>query len=190
MAVFFTSDHHFGHAAILSPRMHCRRGRFFASIEEHDRELVERWNAVVRPQDEVWHLGDFAYKTDFTHAETIFGKLNGRKNLIRGNHEKLGVRLPWGSVQDYKELAVEGVHLVLLHYGMRVWPRMRRGSLHLYGHSHGALPGCSQSLDVGVDVWDFRPVTLDEIRVRMETLPLAYPEGGQDADEDALAECS
>jgi hypothetical protein len=45
-------------------------------------------------------------------------------------------------------------------------PHMHRGDLHLYGHSHGTLPGTAASTDVGVDCFGFRPVTLDEIRVR------------------------
>jgi calcineurin-like phosphoesterase family protein len=44
---------------------------------------------------------------------------------------------------------------------------MHRGDLHFYGHSHGTLPGTAASTDVGVDCFDFRPVTLDEIRVRL-----------------------
>jgi calcineurin-like phosphoesterase family protein len=44
---------------------------------------------------------------------------------------------------------------------------MHRGDIHLYGHSHGSLPSTSASTDVGVDCFDFRPVTLNEIRVRL-----------------------
>lgn len=181
---WFTADTHIGHAAILSPTMHCKRGAHFRSIQEHDDALVENWNAVVAPDDEVFHLGDFAHKTSEEHARSVFRRLNGRKHLIKGNHEKLGNKLEWASKHDFLEVTVDGKHLVLFHYGMRVWPRMRRGSLHLYGHSHGALPGCSQSLDVGVDAWDFRPVSLAEILDRMATLPPAYPEG---CDEDEAA---
>jgi len=190
MATWFTSDQHYGHAGILKPTMHCRRDLHFSSVEDMDRAMVERWNEVVGPNDEVWCLGDFAYRCSEEYAKGIFNSLNGGKHLVKGNHEKLGVRMPWLSQQDYKELTVDGQRLVLFHYGLRVWNQMRRGSLHLYGHSHGTLVGCSQSLDVGVDCWNFRPVSLDEIRARMATLPPAYPEGGQDADENALAECA
>lgn len=185
MATYFTADTHIGHAGILSPHMHCKRGAHFKTISEHDEALVENWNAVVAPDDEVFHLGDFAYKTSFEYARAVYSRLNGRKRLIRGNHEKLGCRLDWVSQHDFVEVTVEGRHLVLFHYGMRVWPRMRRGSLHLFGHSHGALPGCRQSLDVGVDAWDFRPVSLAEIMARMATLPAAHPEGRDDEDEAA-----
>jgi calcineurin-like phosphoesterase family protein len=182
MATWFSADTHFGHARILGPHMHCRRGDHFASIQEHDEALIKRWNAVVGEDDEVWHLGDFAYRTSYEHAQAVFRRLNGTKRLVRGNHEKLGTRLPWESQHDFVETTVEGRHLVLFHYSMRVWPRQRRGSLHLFGHSHGALGGCRQSLDVGVDCWDFRPVGLAEILARMATLPPAYPEGNDEEE--------
>jgi calcineurin-like phosphoesterase family protein len=55
VAFYFTSDHHFGHAAA---RAFYRRP--FASVADMDREMVAHWNSVVKPGDEVWHLGDFA----------------------------------------------------------------------------------------------------------------------------------
>lgn len=80
----------------------------------------------------------------------------------------------WASSQAYAEV-VEGDRLVLLHYAMRVWNRSGRGSLHLYGHSHGNLPGDRQSCDVGVDVFGFRPVSLAEIKHHLATLPERRP---------------
>ncbi|GJD90610.1 hypothetical protein BHAOGJBA_4152 [Methylobacterium hispanicum] len=67
-------------------------------------------------------------------------------------------------VQD-PDCAPQG--LWLSHYAHRVWPRMHYGDLHLYGHSHGSLPGTDASTDVGVDCFGFRPVTLDDVRVRL-----------------------
>jgi hypothetical protein len=103
--VFFTSDSHVGHRGILSPRMHIPR--VFASIQDHDETLVARWNAVVRPEDTVWHLGDFAYRCSEAYARSIFSRLNGRKYLVRGNHDRLGARLPWnGPVVDVAHVVV------------------------------------------------------------------------------------
>ena len=57
MAIYFTSDHHFCHAAA---RSFYRRP--FSSIAEMDQVMIDRWNAVVEPRDELWHLGDFAVR--------------------------------------------------------------------------------------------------------------------------------
>ena len=53
--------------------------------------------------------------------------------------------------------------VVLCHYSMRVWDRSHYGSWHLYGHSHGNLPPLKNSLDVSVDCWGYRPVSIDMI---------------------------
>jgi calcineurin-like phosphoesterase family protein len=55
--VYFTADQHFGHAGIIGL---CKRP--FRSVEEMDEAMIANWNAVVGPDDEVWHLGDFAYR--------------------------------------------------------------------------------------------------------------------------------
>lgn len=170
--ILWSSDHHFGHRGILDERMSVHRP--FASIEEHDETLIANWNAAVRPGDTVWHLGDFCYRCPEERARVIFRRLNGRKFLVRGNHDKVGARLPWdGPVVDVAQTVVPdpttgaSLGVFMFHYACRVWPRMHRGDLHLYGHSHGTLPGTAASTDVGVDCFGFRPVTLDEIRVRL-----------------------
>ncbi|CAA2104698.1 hypothetical protein AIGOOFII_1973 [Methylobacterium marchantiae] len=162
MANFITADTHFGHASILHG---LRPG--FASIEEHDAMLIEAWNSTVQPGDTVYHLGDFALSTP-EYAGKIFRRLNGRKILIAGNHDRKNRKLGWAEQHDgIREISVEDRHVVLCHYPMRSWPRAYRGSLHLFGHTHGLLPGTTQSQDVGVDVWSYRPVTLSQILERM-----------------------
>ncbi|BCM83812.1 metallophosphoesterase [Methylobacterium indicum] len=168
MTTFFTGDTHFGHGGILSNRM--TRPRPFASVEAHDEAIVAHWNNRVRPGDRVYHLGDFAYGCSLAHARSIFDRLNGRKVLIRGNHEERGERLPWEAIHDVLRLSVQdqgmpdAVPVWLSHYAHLAWPDSHRGRLHLYGHSHGAIPSTSRSCDVGVDCWGFRPVTVPEIQ--------------------------
>jgi calcineurin-like phosphoesterase family protein len=73
------------------------------------------------------------------------------------------VSLPWTSTQPYAEIEVGGDLVVLFHYAMRVWNRSHRGAWHLFGHSHGQLQPEGRSCDVGVDCWDFKPVSLEKI---------------------------
>lgn len=165
---FFTADSHFGHAGIIGM---CNRP--YADIEEHDRALVDAWNAVVQPGDEVWHLGDFAYRCPPQRVRQLFDQLNGTKHLIKGNHDFKGptLQLGWASIHELTETVVDGQVLVLCHYALRTWRNVRRGAIHLYGHSHGNLPGNRQSLDVGVDCTGYAPVTLPQIRSMLEQLP-------------------
>lgn len=167
MAVWFTADHHFGHARIIELAK-----RPFASIEEMDEEMIRRWNAVVAKGDVVYHLGDFAFAD---HAPYL-SRLNGQKRLIIGNHDhsnRVKKAQGWATVDTLLHAKVEGevAPVVLCHYGLRVWNRSHHGSLHFYGHSHGSLPGDHQSCDVGVDCWSFAPVSLDEIKIRLRSHP-------------------
>jgi calcineurin-like phosphoesterase family protein len=160
MAIFFTSDHHFGHAGALSLYR-----RPFASVAAMDRAMVARWNATVGLGDEVWHLGDFALRHPPAVIANLLQGLNGDKHLIAGNNDPPETRaLPsWASVTDYAEITVEGTALVLCHYPFRSWRGMNRGAVNLHGHSHGRLKELPRQFDAGVDVWDFRPVRLGEI---------------------------
>ncbi|MCJ2009589.1 metallophosphoesterase [Methylobacterium sp. J-092] len=169
---FFTADTHFGHQAVLGLRLGLARP--FPNIDAHDEALIAAWNAAVRPGDTVWHLGDFCHRCTEDRARAIYGRLRGRKFLVRGNHDKIGQMLPWdGPVVDVTRVHVHDPEtgmtqgIWLSHYAHRVWPRMHRGDIHFYGHSHGSLPGTAASTDVGVDVFGYRPVTLSEIRDRL-----------------------
>ena len=161
MSLFFTSDHHFGHGAA--------RGLFrrpFPALAAMDEAMMSRWNEVVRTDDEVWHLGDFAVRQPAARVAELLAALAGRKHLITGNNDTPAtVGLPgWASVSPYAELEVDGAFLVLCHYPLRSWNRMGRGALDLHGHSHGRLAPLPRQIGVGVDAWSFRPVTLAEIR--------------------------
>ncbi|WP_294640413.1 metallophosphoesterase [uncultured Aureimonas sp.] len=137
------------------------------TVDEHDDALVDLWNAVVRPGDVVWHLGDFAYKTK-RHPQEHFRRLNGVKHLVMGNHDGNAVTSrEWASVQDTAEIVVDSVRLFLAHYPHLEWPRYWRQSVHLFGHVHGNREGVGRSCDVGVDAWSYRPVTLDEIMQKL-----------------------
>ncbi|PHK95701.1 metallophosphoesterase [Pseudoroseomonas rhizosphaerae] len=160
MTTFFTADTHFGHGGA--------RGLYrrpFPSVAAMDAALEERWNAAVRPGDEVWHLGDFAIGYPAEAMAALLARLNGTKRLILGNNDAAATAgLPgWASVQHYAETEVEGRRLVLCHYAFRSWRDMARGAINLHGHSHGRLKPLARQFDVGVDVREFRPVTLAEI---------------------------
>ena len=155
MTVFFTADTHFGDHRTLNISK-----RPFASAAEMDEALVANWNAVVGPEDTVWHLGDVARRA--ADVPALLERLHGTKHLIRGNNDPPGTSAAagWASTGDYAEIAVEGVRLVLCHYAFRTWNGQHRGALNLHGHSHGRLKPLPRQYDVGVDARAFVPVTL------------------------------
>ena len=139
--------------------------------------MVLRWNSVVDPDDTVYHLGDFAFGRDASqeYIANLAKQLNGTIHLILGNHDKMAKSIAWrfASIKDYDEIEVERQRIVLFHYGMRVWHHDSRGVWHLYGHSHGKLPSYGKSLDIGVDCWNYTPVTFSQLKARMDTLSIA-----------------
>jgi calcineurin-like phosphoesterase family protein len=158
MSVFFTADTHFGdHRTINISR------RPFASAAEMDQALIERWNAIVSPGDVVWHLGDVARRP--AAVADLLARLNGTKHLLRGNNDPDATLAAagWASVGDYAEIELGGRRLVLCHYAFRSWNGQHRGAINLHGHSHGRLKPMLRQFDVGVDVRDFAPVSLDRL---------------------------
>lgn len=172
---WFTADTHYGHKNIIR-----FSNRPFSSVEEMNEEMITRFNERVKPGDTVYHLGDFAFLPSH-EAKNIKDRLNGDIHLILGNHDKpKNVRgLGFASVNHLQQIKLEGKTLILCHYAMRVWNKAHYKSLMLYGHSHGNLPGTDQSLDVGVDCWDYKPVSLEEILERLATLPKYFSEDNQ-----------
>lgn len=157
--VFFSSDHHFNHTNIIK---YCKRP--FSSAQEMDAILIKNWNDVVEPGDTVYYLGDFAFDN---HPENYLNRLNGVKHLIKGNHDKQpSIRQGWASINDYREIRVEGQIIVLLHYAMRTWNKAHKGSFQLFGHSHNTLPDDPKalSIDVGVDAHNYRPISFEQVK--------------------------
>jgi calcineurin-like phosphoesterase family protein len=82
MAIFFTSDLHFGHANIIQ---YCNRP--FNSVEHMNGVLMSNWNSVVTEDDKVIVLGDFAMGK-ISETLPVAERLNGMKFLVPGNHDR------------------------------------------------------------------------------------------------------
>lgn len=149
---YFTADEHYGHINILK---YCNRS--FKDISHMDNEIIKRHNSLVKEKDTVFHLGDFTLK-NADIANQYIARLNGKHIFLRGSHDNWDKKLPY-----ILELKDGGIHIVMCHYAMRVWPRSHYGSIQLYGHSHGKLEPIGRQYDVGVDNNDFYPVSLEKI---------------------------
>jgi calcineurin-like phosphoesterase family protein len=88
MAIFYTSDQHFGHANILKFEDAARRGEFgqrFYSVEQMDEYLISVWNQSIQFGDIVYCIGDMSYKQ--SSLQRVLPRLHGHKILIVGNHD-------------------------------------------------------------------------------------------------------
>ena len=168
--IWVTSDTHFNHANIIK---YCNRP--FSSVEKMNETIIANWNKVVPWDDIVYHLGDFALG-DKSFVPNIFRRLNGRINVIMGNHdnfnilEKLGnedhliVGLFWEEV-----IKVEKKTIILNHFpfGSLPDPATNCPIIQLHGHVHSTPDKpwnyFDNQYDVGVDNNNFTPVNLAEL---------------------------
>lgn len=186
MAHHFTADPHFGDDGI-------RRffARPFASTRAMDAAIIER-ASVVAANDDLWIIGDFAdcdTEAGQQAARAAFTALPGRKHLVRGNHDSdwLTAALPWASVHDLVEVQDGARRFVLCHYPLLTWNGSRAGVVQLFGHVHTWWRGSEGQVNVGVDLWDFAPVTPGQAELAALSLPplalRAQADGLPDGDE-------
>lgn len=164
--IYFSSDHHFQHAKVIE---YCKRP--YSTQMEMDSDMIEKWNSVIKDKDEVYYLGDLTLGNWGT-ARSYLKQLKGRIKFIEGNHDKRWFSSLESSqkLPPIYELNYMNKTIVLSHYSMRSWNKSFHGSYHLFGHSHGELPPYGKSFDVGVDCWNFYPVSIEQVFEKMETL--------------------
>jgi len=144
-----------------------------------DNEMIGRWNWLVKPKDIVYHVGDFCLGNQET-SFSYFKRLSGQIYVVPGGHDKRWIRpnLSYTGpncivriLPPLYTIILDKQVIVLCHYAMRVWDRSHFNSWNLHGHSHGGLPSVGKQLDVGVDCWDFYPVSLEKVKMVMEDKP-------------------
>lgn len=133
---FYISDLHLGHKNAIK-----FDGRPFLSIEEMTETIVANWNMTVSKNDEVYILGDFAWKA--TIAAEAAPRLKGKKFLLIGIHDhitnEVSQYFEW--CKPYEEIfdndnSGNGTRVILCHYPITHWHSADKGSVHLYGHIH------------------------------------------------------
>jgi calcineurin-like phosphoesterase family protein len=169
--ILFTGDQHFGHHNIIR---HC--GRPFASVEEMDETLIENWNRAVKPADTVYILGDIFFR-NYINAEDYLVRLNGKKRLIVGNHDKEWMKKTdmgrfFESVDRFAEISDGSHKITLCHYPMMTWDRVAQGGYMIHAHIHNdrsaiyfpVLCQMPNLLNAGVDINKMHPVHFEALK--------------------------
>lgn len=149
--------------------------------------MIERHNALVKPDDIVWHLGDFAM--DDRMVSPFLKRLNGTKILIPGNHDKCHPchkrharetrrYKAYGFIEIYPtgyDIIHKGVYIHMNHMPYffespdprdnrypewRPDPSKSQGLLN--GHVHEKWKSKGNMLNVGVDQWNFAPILMED----------------------------
>ena len=182
MAVYFTSDLHFGHKAIIN-----YDSRPFFSVSEMNAELIKRWNNKVNKNDLVYVLGDLFWSGDFDFVQDVLKRLSGQIILIKGNHDywlhNAGNKKLLSGIKDYDDIKVtlkDGTvkRCILSHYFMPFYNGHFNNAIHLHGHSHSTEEAKmeftiskylnengfpNEVYNVGCMYYNYEPVILDEI---------------------------
>jgi calcineurin-like phosphoesterase family protein len=164
--VFVVSDTHFGQQSICDfLNVDGQRMRPWATAAEMDEALIVNWNAVVRPQDKVYHLGDVSMKRD---KIALMGRCNGHKRLVRGNHDRFPMKyyLPY-----FEEIYGTRVldDMILSHFPI-VLDSIKPRWTCVHGHVHNNVPPLwlgPKYLNVSIEVTEWRPLSIEEVRVRI-----------------------
>jgi calcineurin-like phosphoesterase family protein len=185
--IYLTSDSHYSHHNII---LYTKRP--FANIDEMNRSLIERHNAVVGKDDDVWHLGDFSLSERL--VPIILPQLNGRHRLVCGNHDKCHISFGHKSEAAKERYIKYG--FIEVHQEVRVGPFLLNhfpytgdstnkdryteyrpkddGSFLLHGHVHSRYGKITsaRSIDVGVDAWDYAPVSIETLLAEKDRIAL------------------
>ena len=185
--IWFTADTHFFHKKLLDED----KGRSqFRSVMEMNEMIILHWNRVVGQEDIVYHIGDLSFGKAEETAETV-NRLLGTKILVRGNHDKRTEtaykKMGFYGVCDEAGLNIQGHVFRMAHLPYRAGQIERHAAKYgefytereegdrtklLCGHVHGAYRRFGADiLNVGVDVWDYTPVSADQVLAEFNLKP-------------------
>lgn len=164
--VFVISDTHFGHSKILNFEPDKRP---FSSVEEHDEELVYRWNNTVKKHDTVWHLGDVLFGE---HSFSILPRLKGVKKLVMGNHDHYPIAK---YAEHFSQIFGVVKYRGCIFSHVPVYPgQLRRFKGNVHGHLHSKKLDDPRYLNACAEHWDLAPVLLDTL---LSALPKEASDG-------------
>lgn len=163
---FVCSDHHLGHAKILTFLHDGIPLRPFKTMEEMHEVIIERHNKVVLPIDRVYFLGDVVINRKYLH---LLGRMSGRKVLVRGNHDICKLHEYAEYFEDVRGVAVKPRKAVMTHVPIHSDSFRESWPLNIHGHLHGnivRLPNLrpdKRYVNVSVEQINYTPVDLEEI---------------------------
>ena len=130
--IYYIADLHFGHENVIG-----YDNRPFKSSFDMDEALIENWNSRVTSDDTVYVIGD-AFWGKEERSIQIIKRLNGKKHLIEGNHDRINGQLAkyWQSISHYAEIIDGDKTVILCHYPLMFYKNQKYGTFMLYGHVH------------------------------------------------------
>ena len=152
------------------------------SMDKHNNSIIDNINSLVRKGDVLWILGDFCWgnwKNGMDKATKEYRDkiMVDDVRLVRGNHDPEEVLSIFTKTYDIVYVKLAGQGIMMCHYPMVSWKNREHYSWHIYGHCHSRNETWREThmsnalaCDVGVDCWDFKPVSFDQLKQKMELI--------------------
>ena len=181
---YVCSDEHYFHKNII-----IYTGRKYKDVEEMNKALIDNHNAIVKSDDLVYHLGDFSMSNKV--VPEILSQLNGSHILIPGNHDTCHPgnkknKDKEATIREYLSFGFKEIHIEMemnipeiglvkfnhLPYNDPTYEDHRYDHLKpkptgedylFHGHVHNSWKRRGNMINVGIDVWNYRPVSIPEI---------------------------
>lgn len=162
---FFISDTH-----LDDSRKYKIKQFGFKTKEEMTETIIKNWNSVVSKKDIVYHLGDFGnYK--------MIKRLNGKVNLICGNHEIADMEKMGLSFEQFKarlrkmgfyNVFKEGVMLDKKVFGRDIFmnhfpSKTKPDIVNFFGHVHSLKPVKRLGVNVAANYHNCTPICQDDM---------------------------
>lgn len=163
--IYLTSDLHFSHHNIIR---YCNRP--FESVHFMNKTITENWNDTVKDDDIIYILGDITLETSQEKIIGYLSNLKGKIIIIQGNHDKFKQTIQnVYPVFRFVEIVYNGKRIFMCHD----WESKKdiinvvNPDIVLAGHVHEKWTHFQYEkykiTNVGVDIWDFKPVSIDKI---------------------------
>jgi calcineurin-like phosphoesterase family protein len=162
--IFFISDTHFGHANICKfTRDDGTPLRPWDDIDQMDSDFISKWNKKVSKTDLVYHLGDVVMNRKHIN---IVAALNGRKRLVLGNHDTC---TPEEYAKYFERVygAYKFEDMWLTHIPIHEDSIFPRTNINIHGHLHAKQVPSSAYFNVSVELIDYEPIALEELRLKI-----------------------
>jgi len=172
--IYVLSDNHFNHWNI---NRLCERG--FNSLEHMNNTMISRWNRAVKPNDLVIHLGDLIFtKGASEEVAKVIKCLNGRKVLIKGNHDRKSYS--WYLTHGINFICEKSVwyynkkSILFVHRPSDVsLAEIKRYDYIIHGHQHNSTPLIQQKgetvfVNISVENVKYSPVNLITLLNRLK----------------------
>ena len=171
MSIFYISDLHFGHQNVIK-----FDNRPYANTDEMDRDMIRKWNERVGKDDDVYVVGDFAFRSGYGPAWYL-QQLSGHKHLIVGNHDGKMLKNKnamkyWETVDNLTSIQDGDKSIILCHFPILEWNQMRHWHLLVYGHIHANTEDDTYKImkqyrpyayNAAACINGYQPVLLDEL---------------------------